>query len=170
MGVAFEGPVGGGQDRQGGGWIQDLPAADAQYRDPLLHWRLPRAEFQGTRQCILIDAARILILLIFYQGQVAPIPRPRRAHRKGRLVVAGARISVTRYLPGIEIVYLEPDAMQAAELAEVLRITRRQCQRSNQATAEGLPFVPGQYLVRVERTNRYGFTAVARVQVRVGVE
>jgi len=40
---------------------------------------------------------------------------------QGLLVVAGARVAVTRYLPGIEIVCLEQDAMQAAQLAEVLR-------------------------------------------------
>src|ERR1700682_3431563 len=34
LGIAFERPVGGGQDRQGSGRIQGPPAAGAQLRDP----------------------------------------------------------------------------------------------------------------------------------------
>src|SRR6202023_2004871 len=80
-------------------------------------------------------------------------------------VVAGARVAVTRYLPGIEIVCLEQDAMQAAQLAEVLWITGCQCQRPDEAPVEGLPFVPGQYLARVALRLQIG---LGRCGVNVG--
>src|SRR5439155_24695100 len=70
-----------------------------------------------------------------------------------------------RYLPGIKIVCLEEDPMQAAQLAEVVRITRCQCQRPDQAAVEGLPFVLGQYLARVALRLQIG---LGRLGVNVG--
>jgi len=70
--------------------------------------KTPAAEFDGAHQCVLIDAARILVLLIFYQRRLpqskatsgrsaGPLGSRRRPHRRNAIS------------PGIEIVCLEQD-------------------------------------------------------------